>query len=391
MQKVNLTVGAFSMPFDTFVLKVPFTEGFVEEDDQVVPKLKSLKGFAVIFFAAWTFDTSLDTRKAPGHFTSVISEENFYISSLRNLNTDNSAIISSLTSVVTVIPLLLAVLGILIVELVAVKHLKIEALLTAIFRSVGISFYQELSHTSSCLCLIQMLILMFPVFIFNSAFSTQTIVGTADYKIDTWRDVINQGKIPFFIEGISMHDYFKAKVTKDYADNYERAVAEGFEEPFPLGPIPVLKRRELMLTFVSGVGKKLGPLAASSSDLLKPNQEPYFSAKPFHRSLQAMLFSYNASGSPRKRIHTLLRRTLQSGIATKMKEDIYVDFILSFYPATLYDFHKSEVPRKVIDLSWHSLNYSAFYQILHPLILTLILSTVVLFIELIIAFFTPFK
>ncbi|XP_025017309.1 uncharacterized protein LOC112539208 isoform X3 [Tetranychus urticae] len=39
MQKVNLTVGAFS---------VPFAEGFVEEDDQVVPKLKSLKRFAAI-------------------------------------------------------------------------------------------------------------------------------------------------------------------------------------------------------------------------------------------------------------------------------------------------------------------------------------------------------
>uniref|UniRef100_T1KME8 Uncharacterized protein n=1 Tax=Tetranychus urticae TaxID=32264 RepID=T1KME8_TETUR len=257
MQKVNLTVGAFS---------VPFAEGFVEEDDQTVPNLKSLKQFAAILSDYGPFNLkfilpkegqfgvltetgyhdgvldllqegkadmcllplSLDTQKAPGYFTSVVFEENFYIVSIRNLNKDHSAMISSLTSV-TVIPLLLAILAILILELIAVKCFKIEALLSGILKSFGISFYQHLSPRSSWLCVIQMLILMFPVFIFNAAFSTQAIVGTADSKIDTLRDIIDQGKIPFFVEGMSMHDLFKSKVTKDYSDNYERAVAEGLE------------------------------------------------------------------------------------------------------------------------------------------------------------------
>ncbi|XP_025017324.1 uncharacterized protein LOC112539220 [Tetranychus urticae] len=419
MAKTNLTVGAFS---------IPFAQGFVQEDDQAIPKLKSLKRFTAMLSDYGPFNLkfilpeegqlgvltetgyhdgvlglmqegkvdvcllplSLDTQKAPGYFTSVISEENFYIVSIRNLNKDHSATISSLTSI-TAIPLLLAVLATLILELIAVKRFKIEALLTAIFRSFGISFYQHLSHRALWFRLIQMLILMFPVFIFNAAFSTKTIVGKADLKIDTLRDIINQGKTPFFIEGISMYDFFKAKVTRDYADNYRRAVAEGFKEPFPLGPIPSFERNELMVTFVSGVGRKLSPLAASSSDLLKPNQEQYYSAKPFHRSLQAMLFSYNTSESTRKRFDTLSRRMIQSGIARKIEEDIYVDFILSFYPATLYDFHKSEAPWKGDDLNWQSLNYRGFYQIFHLLISMLILSTFGLLIELIMAFLARSK
>uniref|UniRef100_T1KME6 Uncharacterized protein n=1 Tax=Tetranychus urticae TaxID=32264 RepID=T1KME6_TETUR len=269
MQRTNLTVGAFS---------VPFAEGFIEEDDQVVPNLKSLKRFAAIL-----------SDYGPFNLKFILPEE--------------------------------GQLGVL----------------------------TETGYHDGVLGLMQ--------------------AGKADMCL-----------LPLSL------DTQKAPVTKDYADNYERAVAEGFEEPFPLGPIPVFKRREQMLTFVSGVGKKLGPLAADSSDLLKPNQEHYFSAKPFHRSLQAMIFSYNASESHRKRMNTLSRRALQSGIVTKMKEDTYVDFILSFYPATLYDFHKSEVPRKVIDLSWKSLNYSGFYQILHLFLFMLILPIVVLLIELTIAF-----
>ncbi|XP_025017289.1 uncharacterized protein LOC107365435 [Tetranychus urticae] len=144
MQKVNLTVGAFS---------VPFAEGFVEEDDQFVPNLKSLKRFAAILTDYGPFNLKfilpeegqlgvltetgyhdgvlglmqdgkadmcfvplpLDTQKAPGYFTSVTSEMDYYILTRRNLNDLTSALISSLTSV-EAIPLLLAVLVILILS-----------------------------------------------------------------------------------------------------------------------------------------------------------------------------------------------------------------------------------------------------------------------------------
>uniref|UniRef100_T1KMD3 Ionotropic glutamate receptor L-glutamate and glycine-binding domain-containing protein n=1 Tax=Tetranychus urticae TaxID=32264 RepID=T1KMD3_TETUR len=386
MQKVNLTVGAFS---------VPLAEGFVEEDDQLVPKLKSLKRFAAILSDYGHFNLkfilpeegqlglltetgyhdgvlglmqegkadmgflplSLDTQKAPGYFTSVISEEKFYIASTRILDPGSSAVVSSLTSV-TAIPLLSAVLSILILELIAVKSFKIDALLTAIFRSFGISFYQNISHRSSWLCLIQMLILMFPVFIFNAAFSTQTIVGDRDYKIETLKDVVRQNKIPYFTEGISMYDFFKGKVNEDYADVYERAVAKGYGEPFPLGPIPMFERRDKMFSFVSSMGRKLTPLVLPESDAMKANQIVHFSTKPFHRALKALFFSYNASESVRRRTDTISLRMFKSGIVTKIESDIYVDFLLSFYPTTLYEFYKTEVPRKVDNLNWHSLNYT---------------------------------
>uniref|UniRef100_T1KME9 Uncharacterized protein n=1 Tax=Tetranychus urticae TaxID=32264 RepID=T1KME9_TETUR len=370
MEKYNFTIGAFS---------VPFARGFAEKDGQIIPRLKSLKRFQALFSHSGQFNLkfilpeegqlgvltetgyhdgvlgllqegkadlyllslSLDTQKAPGYFSSVIAEENFYIFSTRNLNIDSSAVVSSLTSV-TVTPLLLAILAILILELIAVKHLKIEALITAIFRSFGITFHQNLPNTSSWLCLIQMLILMFPVFIFNSAFSTQTIVGTADYKIDTLKDVINQGRIPFYLEGISMHDFFKGSVSKEYEDIYKRSVSEGFGEAFPLGPVPVFEKSELMVTFLSSVGRKLAPFISLVSGFAKANQEHYFSAKPFHKSLQAMLYSYNTSELIRKRFDNQDRRIIQSGIVPKIQGDIYIEFILSFYPITLFEFHKSE-------------------------------------------------
>ncbi len=54
----------------------------------------------------------LDTQMAPGIFTPVISEMDYYILTHRYLNDASSALISSLTSV-QAIPLLLAVLTIL--------------------------------------------------------------------------------------------------------------------------------------------------------------------------------------------------------------------------------------------------------------------------------------
>uniref|UniRef100_T1KMC6 Uncharacterized protein n=1 Tax=Tetranychus urticae TaxID=32264 RepID=T1KMC6_TETUR len=407
MQKVNLTVGAFS---------VPFAEGFVEEDDQFVPNLKSLKRFAAILTDYGPFNLKfilpeegqlgvltetgyhdgvlglmqdgkkmlrfhwhhkpttvnllklsrrvernpqlnqsfsalckadmcfvplpLDTQKAPGYFTSVTSEMDYYILT-------QCDIIGGLT----------------VLEIIAVKHFKIDALLAATFRSFGISFHQHSSNHSSWFCLIQILILMFPVFIFNSAFSTQTIIGTSDYKVDTLQDVIEQGKIPCFFEGISLYDFFKGKVNKDYAEIYERAIAKGHGEPMPLGPIADRGRLDKLVTFVSGIGRKLTPLSAAESNLIVPNQVQYFSEKPFHRSLQAMLFNHNTSESLKKRFDTLSRRMIQSGISKKLEGDTYVDFILSFYPATLYDFHKSQVPQKGDDLNWQPVNYRGFYQI----------------------------
>uniref|UniRef100_T1KQM2 Solute-binding protein family 3/N-terminal domain-containing protein n=1 Tax=Tetranychus urticae TaxID=32264 RepID=T1KQM2_TETUR len=344
MRKINLTVGAFT---------VPFAQGFDEEDGEIVPHLKALKGFAAMLTSYGPYNVKfilpdsgqlgaltesgyddgvlglmqegkadmcflplpLDTQKAPGHFTSVISEQLFYVSTVRNLDDNTSTVVSSLTSI-SVIPVLLAILSILILELIAVNRFKIEALLTAIYKSFGISLHQHF---------------------------------TQHYKIDTLKDAMNKGKIPFFIEGISKYDFFKAQVTKDYADVYERSVAAGLDEPFPLGPIPVFERRDKMVTFVSGIGKKLTPLLAAAS-LRKNNQEQYFSVKPFHRSLQSMLFGYTAD-SARIRWNTLAHRLIQGGISSKIESDVFVGFILSFYPASLYDFHKSEDSRNAADLT----------------------------------------
>ncbi|XP_025017327.1 uncharacterized protein LOC112539221 [Tetranychus urticae] len=232
---------------------------------------------------------------------------------------------------------------------------------------------------------------MFPVFIFNSAFSTQTIVGTADYKIDTLKDVISQGRIPFFLEGISMYDFFKGKVSKEYDDIYKRSVSEGFGEAFQLGPVPVFEKSELMVTFLSSVGRKLAPLMSLVSGYGKINQEHYFSEKPFHKSLRAILFSHNISKPIRKSADKLARRVIQSGIVPKLEGDIYIEFILSFYPTTLFEFHKSEVPRKINDFTWKPLSFSGFYQIFYIYILILILITFVALIEISIGFFCTHK
>uniref|UniRef100_T1KYH0 Receptor ligand binding region domain-containing protein n=1 Tax=Tetranychus urticae TaxID=32264 RepID=T1KYH0_TETUR len=239
MEKSNLTVGAFSV----------FGQGFVEVDGQTVPELKSLKRFAAIMadYGPFKYDVftlnnpksgqlgvltetgyhdgvlglmqegkvelcflpmALDTQKVPGQFTPVISEESYYISSMR-------------------------------------------------------------------------------------------ILG----GVNTLRDVIKYGKIPFFIEGISMYDLFKAKVTKEYAEIYERAKSKGFAKPYELGPFPVIGSYISMVTFISTLGVKVAPLGAS--EILEPNKVQYISDRPFHRSVQALLMSSKTPKSIRRRVHLM--------------------------------------------------------------------------------------
>uniref|UniRef100_T1KYJ8 Uncharacterized protein n=2 Tax=Tetranychus urticae TaxID=32264 RepID=T1KYJ8_TETUR len=408
MVKNNLTVGAFS---------VPFAEGFVEEDGEIVPKLKSLKRLAAIMADYGPFNLkfhlpesgqlgvltetgyhdgvlglmqhgkvelcflpmALDTQKVPGQFTPVISDESYYISSIRNMGGGTAAFIDSFISVNT-IPILLAILIVLLLELAVIKRFNIESIVNAIYQSFGTSFYQNLSRHSFCLIL--MIILMFPVFIFNASFNTQTIVGTNDVKIDTLRDVITYNKIPFFFEGMSMFDLFKAKVNKDYADIYERSKSKGFDKPHQLGPIPVYRPADRMLTFVSTLGIKLAPLGAS--EVLEANQAHYFSERPFHRSVQALLLGFKTPKSIKRRIHFITQRIAQAGIAKKVEADVYVEFILSVYPASLFDIHKSEIPRNSLEVNWKALNYSTFCEIFYGYIALLVLVLIVQLVEILI-------
>ncbi|XP_025017960.1 uncharacterized protein LOC112539547 [Tetranychus urticae] len=331
MAKSNLTVGAFSV----------FGQGFIEEDGQTVPELKSLKRLAAFVTDYGPFNLklhlpesgqlgvltetgyhdgvlglmqegkvelcflpmTLDTQKAPGQFTSAMSEESYYIHSLRVLGGGNtSALTNSFVSVNT-IPILLAIFIVLLLELVVIKRFNIESIVNAIYQSFGTSFYQNLSRHSTWFYLILMIIIMFPVYIFNASFSTETIVGNNDVKIETLRDVINYDKTPFFYEGISMYDWFKAKVTKDYGDIYERSKSKGYDEPYKLGPIPVFRPAEKMVTFISTLGVKVAPLGVSG--ILEPNHVQYISERPFHRSVQALLLGFKIPEATKKRINIL--------------------------------------------------------------------------------------
>ncbi|XP_025017956.1 uncharacterized protein LOC112539546 [Tetranychus urticae] len=160
MVKSNLTVGAFSV----------FGQGYIEEDGQTVPELKSLKRLAAIMtdygpfnlklhlpesgqlgvltetgyrdgvlglmqegkVELCTLPMALDTQKVPGQFTPVISEESYYIHSIRVLGGGNtSALTNSFVSVNT-IPILLAILIVFLLELAVVKRFNIESIINAI-------------------------------------------------------------------------------------------------------------------------------------------------------------------------------------------------------------------------------------------------------------------
>lgn len=240
---------------------------------------------------------------APGNFTPAIFAQNYYIASVRNLDDNTSPIVSSLQSN-AIVPLLIAVLVILLMELIAVKKFKIGALFTAIFRGFCVSFYQNFTYHSSWFCFIQVLILTFPLVIFNASFNTRTLVGNRDVKIDTLKDVIIYNKIPYFVEGISKYDFFKSKVNKEYAEIYRRSVQAGYGKPFP-GNMPRLKRRDLLVTFVTETPKRLIAASTVKYSTLEHNQNYYFSARPFHSSLQAMLLNYNISKSASTKLHSL--------------------------------------------------------------------------------------
>ncbi|XP_025017936.1 uncharacterized protein LOC112539539 [Tetranychus urticae] len=330
---------------------------------------------------------ALDTQKPPGRFTPVISEESYYISSIRNLGDGTSAVVPSLVSVNT-IPILLAIFIVLILKLVVIKRFNIESVVKAIYQSFGTSFYKNLSRKSTWFCLILMVILMFPVFIFNASFNTQTIVGNADVKIDTLRDIVYYGKSPIFIEGMSMYDLFKAKVTKDYGDVYEKAKAKGFGVPFQLGPIPGVESiKDSVAVLISSKAKRLAPVVGASSGYVDPNQEMYFSERDFHRSLQAILMSHKLAASPFEvKIKKFILNVFESGIGGRMENKIYIDFILSanVFPVSKFDLFKSELSTKSTDLNWKSLNWNGFYQLFYFYIASLIIVIAIQFGEIII-------
>uniref|UniRef100_T1KYJ1 Ionotropic glutamate receptor C-terminal domain-containing protein n=1 Tax=Tetranychus urticae TaxID=32264 RepID=T1KYJ1_TETUR len=386
MAKSNLTVGAFSV----------FGQGFIEVDGQTVPELKSLKRLAAIMADYGPFNLkfhlpesgqlgvltetgyrdgvlglmqegkvelcilpmALDTQKVPGQFTPVISEESYYIHSIRTLGGGTAAFIDSFISVNT-IPILLAILIVFLLELAVVKCFNIESIFNAIYQSFGTSFYQNLSRHSTC---------------------TQTIVGNNEVKIETLRDVITYDKTPFYFEGISMYDWFKAKVTKDYGDIYERSKSKGFEKPYPLGLFRKFRPADRMVTFVSALGIKIAPLGAAV--VHEPNQYQHISERPFHRSVQALLLSFETPESTKKRVHFITQRIAQAGISEKLEADVYVEFILRFYPASLFDFYKFQIPRNSLEVNWKSLNFRTFCEIFYGYIALLVLVLIVQLIEL---------
>lgn len=242
----------------------------------------------------------IDTQKASGYFSPVISEENYYICSLKRSFDETSPVVSSLSSYNS-IPLLIALSVVLMTELAFTKYLNIESLVAAFYQTVSISLHHNISRHSKWLSFICLIILMFPVFIFNASFNTQTVVPNIDTKINTLRDVVTHKKTPIFFEGISMYDLFKAKVTKDYADVYELAKAKGFDKPFKLGMLPDkdFQRQEIAAS-ISGTLSRFSPLFATSSGLLDFNEQVYLSEKPFHKSQQAMLFSHKLNNRPFK-------------------------------------------------------------------------------------------
>uniref|UniRef100_T1KAT4 Ionotropic glutamate receptor C-terminal domain-containing protein n=1 Tax=Tetranychus urticae TaxID=32264 RepID=T1KAT4_TETUR len=402
MEPTNLSVGVFTLPF---------SDGFIEEDGQIVPGLKSLKEIASLTADYGPFNLKfhlpetgqlgvltetgyhdgvlglMQEGRPPGRFSQVISEEDYLISSIRNTIDDTSAVVSSLISIYS-IPVLVAILAIFILELAAVKYFNIKSLFTVIYKTFVISFNQHLTNRSSLLCFTQMIILMIPLYIFGAAFNTQTIVGNNDVKIETLRDIVDYDKSPFFIEGLSMYDLFAAKVTRDYGDVFEKAKAEGLDQPFELGPIPFMKEeKDKMCTFLSGKSKKLAQIAISSNGFLEANQELYFSERPFHKSLQAILVDFNFfENSNFAKLNKVIIRSFESGITEKNLNEAYIDFLLNFYYLTKFDFYKN---RKSNDLSWKSLNWNGFNQICYIFIGSLIFVTVIQLIEIIIVKLIP--
>uniref|UniRef100_T1KMC1 Uncharacterized protein n=1 Tax=Tetranychus urticae TaxID=32264 RepID=T1KMC1_TETUR len=185
------------------LLKVPLLKDFLK----ALIELKSLKRFAAIlsdhdpFNCISTYNLAqeqlgllIKTGYRLGLLQVVVSFLPMPLkksTGMRILNPGTSVVVSSLGSI-SEFNLLMAVLSILISELIAVKHFKIE-LFAAIYKSFG----------------------------------------RQNNRTDTLKDVISQNNIPKCTAVCPCLCY------KDYTDVFERAVAIRINEPIPLEPIPV--------------------------------------------------------------------------------------------------------------------------------------------------------
>lgn len=171
------------------------------------------------------------------------------------------------------------------------QSISLISSITETINTFGCTIFGQYLSGRSILRTVQIIGIMLFTMTLSASFSTSTIVGNDEVKINTLRDVITQNKKPLWIEGESMAELFQHGVTTDYRDVHELAKRKGTVAPIPISSLGLFDNMEPDLAYFCSneIARAVNKISIALGKTIA--QHEYKSPKPYHRALAAFLLS----------------------------------------------------------------------------------------------------
>ncbi|XP_015793666.1 uncharacterized protein LOC107370194 isoform X2 [Tetranychus urticae] len=340
----------------------------------------------------------IDTPKAPGWFTPIIREEAFYIYSIPYTSTRLSQEIGKNLLSFNLMLIWLAIIVSTFVLEIAIHVISqtgiATLLLETLSRYIAVLFNQYIPRQIDLIRLVQNLLLVLSMSLFSASFSTSTIIGDVQGKIDILGDVVQQNKIPIFFEGLSVFELFQTEASKDYRDVYRQSVRKGSNQPFGLTSTDVFELLSpdyaILCSEQAGKSGSIIPAALGNAYAAKI----YKSKGPYHQSLLAYIVNPLENAEEiKRRLSNLALRSLQGGVLSKALNDVLEQFILSisFLSIEHFDIVKWKLGTQIEDKVFDSLKFSGIKILFQVHGYLLLLACIVHLIEHLSSLINPSK
>ncbi|XP_053201751.1 uncharacterized protein LOC128386706 [Panonychus citri] len=346
---------------------------FEEDDDgNITPQVDSVKKF-------------LDLITIYANLNGIVSEEKFYLHSFpRTGSTINQNVIESF-HFFTLTTWLIILIVIYFLEFISTyKNLSNRLgkhLISSVVQLPSTIFYQYIAYRS-IFRLSQLILIVFLTSIFTASFSTGTISGTGDIRVNTLREIVDYDKTPIFFERISMFDLFERKVTKEYADVYKLAESKGTAKAFTIGV--KTKYREYSSDVVAILSDKVGKIGNVIDGTDHPAAKySYWSETPFYRASSGFIMN------PKRNINQIKRRL--NSVTSKLLQSSLTDFLfvkivrelvqrIPLFTVTDFQLNKRTYPINKIQIKYTPFGFSGLRSVIQISIIMILICCIIIFL-----------
>ncbi|XP_053201975.1 uncharacterized protein LOC128386888 [Panonychus citri] len=423
-KRLNLTIGAFNFVFSAM---------FIKENGQTRPALKTLSGLLNTIGRSGNFEINLKTSpdetlgqlsdsgyktgvlgmlqrqeidscflplpldipNPPGNFSPVIHDDAYHIYSFPWTSTSvTQDVVKSLETINLTLWLTMSAF---IFILETINHLVIylnkngvnnqcDTIISSLFEAlntVACSVFSQYLPGRSMLRTVQTIAIMLFTITLGVIFSTSTIVGNDEAKINTLEDVISQDKKPLWLEGESVFELFQEGVNTDYTKIYDLGQKKGTASPIPLSSTSIIEQmgHEAVYFCSNEIARVVRKLSESLGSSIAKNE--YKSTKPYHRALEAFLMNPAKDAEEiRSRIKKLSIRQIQGDIfiqdLRRIINELLTSSVLGIKPYQLYfSYGKSEMHM----INFQPLNFNGCKVVFVSWEIALGVATIVLLVE----------